>query len=317
MSQATNENTKEFNKHIVTRQGVVAPAKSETTGVFKNTCIFCNKTFLYFKRKKYGLIQVGTVEVQNRIVSCINILDDTEMRRKIADLDFVAKEVKYHQVCRVFYDNKARKQVARKRKQKITNWKKERDAHKKCLQILKDFILSEIIEKYKVFYFKDIREYYLKHYQDILRTESIVSNSRVMFLQGKILKLFPEQINFRKCFKKNVIYNKNTSFTPDALVYLADKSNTKLNLQKAAHLLRKEIFKIEKKPLPQDLNVKHIFKGECDIPENLKHFLQHLLIGPKNLKEENTKDIKVLSMAEDVIYSVTNGSIKPAKLSNK
>lgn len=38
--QPTNENTKEFNKHIVTRQGVVAPSKSETTGVFKNTCIF-------------------------------------------------------------------------------------------------------------------------------------------------------------------------------------------------------------------------------------------------------------------------------------
>lgn len=112
--------------------------------------------------------------------------------------------------------------------------------------------------------------------------------------------------------KKIVIYNKNTSFTPDALVHLADKSNAKLNLQKAAHLLRKVIFKIAKKPLPQDLNVKHIFKGECDIPENLKHFLRHLLISPKNLKE-NTKDIKVLSMADDVIYSVTNGSIKPSK----
>lgn len=170
LPEPTVENTsnEDLDHNILTRQKVNLPLKSSTTGIFKNVCIFCNNFFLYYKRKKYGLIPVRTINVQNSIMSSVKVLDDTKMRLKVDNIDFIAKEVKYHQVCRVFYQNKAKRRQRKNKKIKMTLWKQEREAHKKCLDILKEFITSEIIEKGKVFYFFNIRDYYLKNFQDIL-----------------------------------------------------------------------------------------------------------------------------------------------------
>lgn len=81
---------------------------------------------------------------------------------------------------------------------------------------------------------------------------------------------------------------------------MANENNNQYNLQKAALELRREILNLER-PLPQNLNPSHILSGECDIPENLMTFLRHLLKGPKS-EPAHVKDIKVASIAHDIIY---------------
>lgn len=133
-----------------------------------------------------------------------------------------------------------------------------------------------------------------------------------MFLQKRILTIFGDKIAIKKCRNKNVVFCKNTTLTLGLLLNMANENNNQYNSQKAALHLRREILSVERRPLPENLDRSHILSGECDIPENLKTFLRYLLIGSKS-KPENLKNIKIDSLAHDIIYNVTNGTVKPSK----
>lgn len=97
---------------------------------------------------------------------------------------------------------------------------------------------------------------------------------------------------------------------------LDQQAQVEAKVRDAAFVLRSEILKASRKPLPSKLTMKDITDGEIESPELLVFFLKCLISGP-TLKKTRTftekKKNRLSSIASDVVYSVMGGRFRPAK----
>ena len=91
-----------------TRSSIGASFIATRSCVFVKQCIFCKKKDKKFKGAKQTLIMVSTENVEKNIKRYAEILKDKDLLRLILDEDFVSKEMCYHSICRVEYQNRAK-----------------------------------------------------------------------------------------------------------------------------------------------------------------------------------------------------------------
>ena len=89
---------------VLLRSSVDHPSVS-SSGVFEPTCAICNKESKGRAKEKLGTCQAFTAETN--IKKSAETLNDSTMIAKVGQVDFVAKEVKYHHTCRRKYLNDA------------------------------------------------------------------------------------------------------------------------------------------------------------------------------------------------------------------
>ena len=125
--------------------------------------------------------------------------EDHQLLAKIQDIWFSAKEVCYHSICRVEYENIAKATPLAKEElslQKTNNnsemkeqpflWYQTRNAHKKTFVALANHITEEAINRKQVSFVADLNRFYEELVNDLADDESDVSyNARKM--EGKIL----------------------------------------------------------------------------------------------------------------------------------
>ena len=78
--------------------------KTTTTGVFRQTCIFCRLRIKTINGVRQKLISVMTKQIESQIKQFAIWRDDQNLLSQIGDIDFVAKEIKYHNACRLQYE---------------------------------------------------------------------------------------------------------------------------------------------------------------------------------------------------------------------
>ena len=74
-----------------------------STGVLSKVWIFCEKEDKIHKNRKQSLVNVKTPNFENKIKAYASLLQDNKMLARIGDIDFVAKEITYHAICRTRY----------------------------------------------------------------------------------------------------------------------------------------------------------------------------------------------------------------------
>lgn len=85
-------------------------------------------------------------------------------------------------------------------------------------------------------------------------------------------------------------------------------------IQRAAFLIREEIFDINKNQFPAKLDIKDLLKGECSIPKILTNFYDTVLSGCSRRRSRSDKCQRtVKSLSQDLVYGVWNGKIKTQK----
>ena len=86
-------------------------------------------------------------------------------------------------------------------------------------------------------------------------------------------------------------------------------NQNEVKLRDVAFSLRKSILNSKHSPLPDDISLQNILKGEIEIPEDLKSFFTHLITGPDSrLGNTERKSQRINSIAQDVIFSATGAS---------
>ena len=75
--------------------------------MFPKVCLFCNKERKKIKGKEQKLTDVETAIFEANIRKYANWKEDNIMLAKISQIDFAAKEVKYHGWCRAKYQTEA------------------------------------------------------------------------------------------------------------------------------------------------------------------------------------------------------------------
>ena len=112
----------------------------------------------------------------------------------------------------------------------------------------------------------------------------------------------------------NIVFSSKLSVKDAVRSAFNSKNENEVKLRDVAFSLRKSVLNSKHYPLPGDIKLQNIFKGEIDIPEELIFFLTHLIKGPDS-RSGNTvqKSCWIKSIAQDIVFAVTGGVVKPSK----
>lgn len=308
---AQNLNTKsEVNVTRSLRKGLL---RNPNTGIFQNICIFCNKRYIYVKKKRIDLTTCATKSFEVKIKQYASILKDQQMLEKITDIDFIAKEVHYHAPCRVKYQKRYNKFFSKNKKD--CTWHLNRKYHTEALNEVKEFVVVNVIKKCDSFYLKDIYNLYKQVYLEISNDHSLNLSFTSGYLKTRLDKIFKGNVLFSRYKREIIVYPKNMQFINAVKICTSNNRTVERDIGAIAFKLRRDILNVKRNNLPPNPTIKHIIQGECEIPPLVKLFFVNLLSGPRcgGCHLEKRKETKIDSLCHDVIYCTTNGRIKPSK----
>ena len=239
---------------------------------------------------------------------------------KIQDIFFSAKEVCYHSICCVEYENiaKAKPLAKEELSLKKTNnggemkdqpplWYQTRNAHKKAFVAVANHI-TEVINGKEVLFVADLNRFYEELVNDLIDNESDISyNARK--LEGKIMHYFGDRI---QTIRGNLICDKK--YTNEEAIRLRDKQNIQTKIRNVTLFLRREVLQADYTPLPSTVSLEKIGKSEVNTPEDLVKFFRYLVGGPYVGRELTAaKSYRTTFISEDVVFAATSGRRRPAK----
>ena len=120
------------------------------TGLFDDTCIFCEKKKKKVKQEQQNLVQIQTFEIQESIVNEATELGDVNLLRKINGIDLIAKEAKYHSWCRKDYSNKTNAAIRARKNQQTSERQRLIHIRKKAFNATVAHIKKHILEDEQV-----------------------------------------------------------------------------------------------------------------------------------------------------------------------
>lgn len=162
---------------------------------------------------------------------------------------------------------------------------------------------------------------YMVIFKNLYPDRSVDIKYNIQAFQRKILKHNELKLLICPLSKGKKIVFSNSMTLEDAKNKLIDDDNRDLKnrIKSVAFQLRQIIVDTKSTPLPTSgINLAHIFKGEMEVPEELMLFYTYLINGPSRYPCEETEDtaqskIRIKSMAQDAIFNVTRGKVRPTK----
>ena len=102
--------------------------------------------------------------------------------------------------------------------------------------------------------------------------------------------------------------------TIEEAIRLSDKQNIQKKIRDVALFLRGEVLQAGYTPLPNNVSLEDIRKGEVNTPEDLVKFFRYLVGGPYvGRKLAVAKNYRIKSISKDVVLASTSGRRRPAK----
>lgn len=300
--KSKSEIADEPSSHRVSRSNTTPFTPTTSSGVFPRVCLFCNCATKSLGRDK-GKEPLGGCEmisVADSIKEAAKIVNDYKLLAKIADLDLIAKEVKYHHSCK----NKYLKQAQRENVPKSEEHNAKTHSHESAFKQLEQYIQETLINCPGAEQLKSLHHMYLQH----LPTED--STYSAQSLEAKILKRFPSLQSTKNSNKQgSVVFS--DSLSPDDAICLAFYDGTKI--KETALYLRSLILHMvnSQHSLSSPLTAESVATGEGETPPQLLEFLNIVFSGSDKSTEHVERQVQ--SVAEDVVFITTRGRIKPAK----
>lgn len=286
--------------------------KNRSIGILKKSCIFCNKLFIYKNKKRIRLTNCQTKNFETNIKQYALSLNDQKLLSKITDIDFIAKEIHYHRPCRVKYTMQVKKRSEIKNKEGL--WHTIRNYHRIAFGKLKEFIKTYIIEKRDAYFLTSTYRIYMQYFFEIAEDHTERSKKFTFdHLFRKLRMVYINLLKFTKHRGRVIIHSKDIDSATAVHICLSKTKTLETDLQNVAFALRRDILRIKKNTLPSQITLKEIYNGECSIPPLLHTFFTNLLCGPYDRRLETNRKIRIESLAQDAINSVTNGRIKTSK----
>ena len=123
--------------------------------------MYCDKENKKKNYKKETLHLCTTFALQEAILKEAQILQDTVLLRKIQGIDFIAKEVRYHNSCRTEYYDKAKAIEKKRESENKTIFSRQKSIRKNAFNATKLFVEEKIITNEEVYRIADISNQYL------------------------------------------------------------------------------------------------------------------------------------------------------------
>ena len=312
---------------ITTRSSVSAPNLS-STGVFPKICIFCSQKVKKHNNVKQKLVSATTSNIEDKIKTYARWMNDKQLIIRLQNTDFVSKEIVYHAVCRVNYQNKAEHTptaIKEKKEQKIenvnsiekpkTSWHLGREVHSKAFESICCYIYEVVLDKTEVHLTNDINQYQML-LSEIVGEVFKHADSTTQKLESKIQQCYENKLTIQKGKTKrgNIIFSSSMGIEEALRKEHSMKTNLSIKIRDVAFALRSSIIEAKTTPLPENITIEDIQKGEIEIPEVVIQFFTDLIGGPDPRRGKSAGKLRrIKSISEDAVFAVTAGQKKPAK----
>ena len=166
------------------------------SGIFSEKCIFCPPTAPTTKQVKYGHekpVTCKTLTSETSIKYAAKVLNDSNLLTAIGDVEFIAKEVKYHPSCRKAYLARA----DYKEKQNIIPISSLSSAHDDAFASMQP-VIEMIIKNNSAVMLCTMHIYYIK----VLAEHGVETSYDTQSLKEKLLEAYPDSIVIDKITNK-------------------------------------------------------------------------------------------------------------------
>ena len=295
----------------ILRSDSILGKTSTSSGILPKKCIFCNLSRKKVKGKEEKLGNCETREAEKCIKDAATNLEDSKLLAEIGDVDFVAKEVKYHHSCRKLYLNKAMREQSAQ--DNPSDYSKDRILHTKAFSYLENYINVSVIQKGQAEFMTSIYSRYMSVFTDLGGDGDSYTLQK---LTQKILTHFNAEVKIEKCSNKvgTILCQKDMdtiNAIESAKVYA---SSNDFKVTETALLIRSAIQRLRatSNSLPYPVTPEALKAGQADPPEVLKHFFTVLFSGTEELSDFRVERY-VHSASQDAIFMTTRGRVKPSK----
>ena len=189
-------------KSVHTRSKSTVAIVSLSTRIMPKICIFCTKKDKKHNGSKQKLVSVETGYFEEKIKKCATTLGYQALLSKLRSVDFVAKEIRYHGICRTKYQTAAEQvsktsQNKEAEKRSINLWHRGREVHSETFQSICLFVEDQVITDGDVLGLKDAFNNYISILED-LDAENLVASYTAQKLEEKLKLRFKERIFIHK-----------------------------------------------------------------------------------------------------------------------
>ncbi|CAH0562925.1 unnamed protein product [Brassicogethes aeneus] len=139
-------------------------------------------------------------------------------------------------------------------------------------------------------------------------TKDIFSSHHI---EKKLLQTFKNQIKIITIKHKKIVKTYQGHILEDQ--EFTELENTDI-IERAALILRQQILNMDPDRIPDEMTADDLIKGESTTPKAVHIFYKTLLSGASRRRKESSKCKRIVeSLADNSIYAVSNGKIKPSK----
>lgn len=274
-------------------------------------CVFCDRQII----RRHGKNRKTTkAESNTKKTHILKILRSSTSQHKADEMQN-AKYINYHLTCLVQLENKLLKSSVSKNNVIVHHAKEiHRGIHSEVFSEVKSHVKDMVIEKSEIQALSDIFMWYTALFDEVkLRNnfDSYETSFKSQHLLKNLLKCYPD---LSKTVYKNRIYLHEKDLTVEELLTKGFHTPEDLTtrIKSVAFEIQKNVMRVNKRNLPnRKLKLKDIIEGEIDVPGDLFLLIESLLNGPRGTVKP-IKQTKIESICSSIIFSISNGSIKPA-----
>ena len=285
------------------RSAVEPPSPmASTSGIFPKECVLCNKE----RKNRKGQIEVTgaclTKHAKTKIKEAAQILGDEQLVVKFSDVDFVAKEVRYHHSCRKDF-------LAATSKAASKSERNERNSM--GIDTISSYIEQSVIQNKRPELLTSIYARYVDMCVDV--DEKPLQTAQ--YLMKVIMKKFGERLKAQcPVGKKSGVILYSADMADDAVRVVYDFAATpEGTVTKAALILRQLIKNVPNTEFPDSPTLNDLHSCAAIPPELLSTFFSVLYGGPN--PDRHTERVRRCSESTslDALFVVVRENVKPKK----
>lgn len=268
--------------------------------ILSKKCVFCDKRECKRNGIRQRLIQTISEEKKNEI---LQLLTTDAQRENHLLQNRTESTIFYHTVCFNSAINITPK------KDEIS---KQKLYSSQIFTEIKDRVQQTVFVEYNVRSLAEVYEEYSTLFEEGL-TGCQISDNVMVTPQQLLKKLLLSSSNLSKTVSGNRTFIHPKGMPNEDIQHKIHFTGSFMKqIKTVAFEIRKKVFAMEHHSMPRhNLTVTDIINRESDCPPELHLLIECLVKGVKQ-KNNQRKDIRISKICDDLIFAMSNGSVKPS-----
>jgi hypothetical protein len=283
----------------------------------QDRCLFCDKGRKKVGMKEEELAKCVLQSAENSIQEAAIAKQDFLMMAKVVGVSLLAKEARYHNLCRRDYTRREGRphHMMKSEKGKDSLVAEQRSAYNAAFQFICQYVRSNIIQCRSVERMTMLRQKNML-YIDEHSPEYYNPNYRAEKLKNRLIEHFGDKIQMWRPNNRSGDLVHSSDVTTGAAVGAFETATSETTvLKEAASILRLQTQTAHSKSadMPWPPSASYLTSDAVQLPESLKEFISRIISGSSLSKSSDKTKRLAKSFSQDICAATTGGRWKMPK----